>query len=52
MKGHIRKRSPGHWAIILDLCDRAPESAGANGIRSRVPSAKRRCFRLISYNAR
>ena len=21
MKGHIRERSPGHWAIILDLRD-------------------------------
>jgi hypothetical protein len=27
MKGHIRERSPGHWAIILDLCD-----PGANGM--------------------
>jgi integrase len=23
MKGHIRERSPGHWAIILDLTDSA-----------------------------
>jgi hypothetical protein len=21
MKGHIRKRSPGHWAIVLDQND-------------------------------
>jgi len=21
MKGHIRERSPGHWAIVLDLRD-------------------------------
>ena len=21
MKGHIRKRSPGHWAIVIDLRD-------------------------------
>ena len=21
MKGHIRERSPGHWAIILDIPD-------------------------------
>jgi hypothetical protein len=23
MKGHIRERSPGHWAIILDQLDPA-----------------------------
>ena len=21
MKGHIRERSPGHWAIVIDVCD-------------------------------
>jgi hypothetical protein len=21
MKGHIRERSPGHWAIVLDVRD-------------------------------
>ncbi len=23
MKGHIRERSPGHWAIVLDVRDPA-----------------------------
>jgi hypothetical protein len=23
MKGHIRERSPGHWAIVIDLRDPA-----------------------------
>jgi integrase len=23
MKGHIRERAPGHWAIVIDLCDPA-----------------------------
>jgi hypothetical protein len=23
MKGHIRQRSPGHWAIVLDVRDPA-----------------------------
>ena len=23
MRGHIRERSPGHWAIILDVRDAA-----------------------------
>jgi hypothetical protein len=23
MKGHIRERSPGHWAIVLDVHDAA-----------------------------
>jgi hypothetical protein len=21
MKGHVRERSPGHWAIVIDLND-------------------------------
>ena len=21
MKGHIRERSPGHWAVVLDVRD-------------------------------
>jgi hypothetical protein len=33
MKGHIRERSPGHWAIILDV--NKTVSADANGIRSK-----------------
>jgi integrase len=50
MKGHIRERSPGHWAIILDLRD------PATGTRRRkwhtFTGTKRRaqeeCARLIS----
>jgi hypothetical protein len=32
MRGHIRERSPGHWAIILDIIK--------DGARKRTPSDK------------
>ena len=41
MKGHIRERSPGRWAIVIDLHD--PETGNGvseNGIHSRVPSGR------------
>ena len=49
MKGHIRERSPGHWAIILDLRD-------ATGTRRRKwhsfkgskREAQAECARLIT----
>jgi len=28
MKGHIRERSPGHWAIVIDVRD--PKTVGRN----------------------
>src|ERR1700691_2965598 len=50
MKGHIRERSPGHWAIVLDQCD------PATGQRRRVwhsfkggkRAAQIECARLVS----
>ena len=30
MKGHIRERSPGHWAVILDVRDPRPAKGGGN----------------------
>ena len=50
MKGHIRERSPGHWAIILDAVD------PATGMRKRKwhsfegtrRQAQVECARLIS----
>ena len=42
MKGHLRERSPGHWAIILDQRDPATASANASGIHSTARSARLR----------
>jgi integrase len=50
MKGHIRQRSPGHWAIVLDLRD--PQS----GVRKRKwhsfkgtkREAQSECSRLVT----
>jgi hypothetical protein len=49
MKGHIRERSPGHWAIILDV----PDSTGKRQQRwhsfaGTKREAQRECARLIS----
>jgi hypothetical protein len=49
MKGHIRERSPGHWAIVLD-------GQGAGGTRKRrwhsfagtKRAAQLECARLIA----
>jgi hypothetical protein len=38
VKGSIRERSPGHWAIILDQPD--PVTGKRNGIRSRAPNGR------------
>jgi hypothetical protein len=37
VKGSIRERSPGHWAIILDQPD--PVTGKRNGIHKRPPVA-------------
>ena len=43
MKGHIRERSPGRWAIILDTRDPADRQAQAQmALVSRAPSGKRK----------
>ena len=50
MKGHIRERSPGHWAIVLDTTD------PSNGKRRRrwhnfvgkKREAQTECARLVS----
>lgn len=36
MRGHFRERTPGHWAIILDLRDPATASGVASDIASRA----------------
>jgi integrase len=49
MKGHLRERSPGHWAIILDV----PDSTGKrrqrwHSFKGTKREAQRECARLIS----
>src|ERR1039458_2260137 len=50
MKGHIRERSPGHWAIILDLRD--PATGRRKRKWHKFAGTKRQaqdeCARLIS----
>ena len=50
MKGHIRERSPGHWAIILDLRD--PATGKRRRKWHKFAGTKRKaqdeCARLIS----
>jgi hypothetical protein len=50
MKGHLRERSPGHWAIILDLPD--PAGGGRkqrwHSFKGTKREAQRQCARLIS----
>ena len=42
MKGHIRERSPGHWAIISMCATRRLAKRSANGICSKGLSEKLR----------
>jgi len=50
MKGHIRERSPGHWAIVIDLRD--PETGKRrrkwHSFRGTKRAAQVECSRLIS----
>ena len=49
MKGHIRERSPGHWAIVIDIRDppRAEAEEMAQLCRTKR-QAQIECARLIS----
>jgi integrase len=50
MKGHIRERSPGHWAIVLDVAD--PQTGKRrrkwHSFRGNKREAQRECARLIA----
>jgi hypothetical protein len=50
MKGHIRERSPGHWAIVIELRD--PESGKRrrkwHSFHGTKRQAQDECARLIS----
>ncbi len=49
MKGHIRERSPGHWAIVIDLRD--PETGKRrrkwHSFRGTKREAQVECSRLF-----
>jgi len=42
MKGHIRERSSGHWAIVIDARDPSQGDQTQNGIPSAAPSERLR----------
>src|SRR5262245_30810393 len=50
MKGHIRERSPGHWAIVLDLRD--PETGKRrrkwHSFTGTKRQAQEECARLVA----
>jgi len=47
MKGHIRERSSGHWAIVIDARDPSQGDADANGIPSAAPSERLKSNALV-----
>src|SRR5262245_55469792 len=50
MKGHIRERSPGHWAIVIDVEDPATGKRKRkwHSFRGSKREAQRECARLIA----
>jgi integrase len=49
MKGHIRERSPGHWAIILDVYDAAGKRKRKwHSFKGTKKEARTECSRLIT----
>lgn len=52
MKGHIRERSPGHWAIILDINKNGVRKRKWHAFKGTKREAQAECARLItSMNA-
>src|SRR4051794_41085736 len=48
MRGHIRERSPGHWAIVLDVEDAGKRRRKWHSFRGNKRQAQIECARLIS----
>ena len=50
MKGHLRERSPGHWAIVLDVAD--PQTGKRrrkwHSYKGNKREAEKECARLIA----
>jgi integrase len=48
MKGHIRERSPGHWAIILDVNKNGTRRRKWHSFKGSKREAQAECARLIT----
>jgi integrase len=49
MKGHLRERSPGHWAIVIDVRDATGKKRRKwHSFRGSKREAQRECARLIA----
>jgi len=48
MRGHIRQRSPGHWAIILDIFKDGARKRKWHSFKGTKREAQDECARLIS----
>jgi integrase len=48
MKGHIRERSPGHWAIVIDIDKAGKRRRKWHSFRGTKRQAQIECARLIS----
>src|SRR5215468_1661113 len=49
MKGHIRERSPGHWAIVLDVPDKAGKRRRKwHSFKGTKREAQLECARLLT----
>ena len=49
MKGHIRERSPGHWAIVIDVVDaQGRRKRKWHSFRGTKREAQKECSRLIT----
>src|SRR5215475_9293722 len=49
MKGHLRERSPGHWAIVIDVPDAMGKKRRKwHSFRDSKREAQRECARLIA----
>jgi integrase len=48
MKGHIRERSPGHWAIVIDVSDGGKRKQRWHSFKGTKRQAQIECARLIA----
>ena len=48
MKGHIRERSPGRWAIVIDIDDAGKRRRKWHSFRGTKRQAQNECARLVS----
>jgi len=51
MRGHIRQRSPGHWAIILDIIKDGARKRKWHSFKGTKREAQAECAKLIAAMA-